>query len=169
MFSSDDSSMKTIFVQVSLYSGIVYQNSSVCQIFLEGSCSQMWVLTCFSHNPASCSVWYFSWSSRSCFNFHCCWWLLFLNYIPNRGYWHLKTLCSLLIAFSCFVSVNYFQFQFSRQLLRTTHGADCWGKVRWVWAFKTFEINITWSFQTMIENNPWHCQVSAFQRGRCML
>lgn len=34
--------------------------------------------------------------------------------------------------FSCFVSVGCFQFQCSRQLLRRTHGADCWSKFRWV-------------------------------------
>lgn len=69
--SSDDSSMKTILVQVPLNSWTVDHISNVGQIFMEVSCSQTGILTCLSCNPAKSSFWYFSWSSRRCFVLHC--------------------------------------------------------------------------------------------------
>lgn len=41
--------------------------------------------------------------------------------------------------------------------------------IKWVWPFRTFEIDIIWCFQKTTVNNPWRCQVSAFQSGRCIL
>lgn len=42
-------------------------------------------------------------------------------------------------------------------------------RIKLVWALETLEIDIIWSFQKIIVNNPWPCLVSVFQSGRCML